>query len=117
MIKTIRLKEKKGGHKDHPIRLSTGAFTIFEQKTGLPAFITLSKGELLESSNNMQALIYGGIKMGYLWNDEECPLSFDEVGNLMDVRGIAKYLESAMESIIVDEDIEIEEKKTLKKVS
>lgn len=110
MIKTIRL-----GGKDHPIRLSTGAFTIFEEYTGLDAFEALSKPGNLKRAKNIQSLIYGGVKMGYLFNNEPCPLSFEEVGNLMDIRAIDTYITAALSVYKVDE--EIEEKKSLKKVS
>lgn len=112
MIKTIRL-----GKVDHPVRLSNGAFTIFQEKTDLDPFVILSNGKELRKPKNMQALIYGGIKMGYLWNNEPCPLSFDQVGNLMDIRSLDKYMMAALESIPVDDEIEVDEKKNMTKAS
>ena len=113
MIKTIKLGDESKGYKEYPLRLSTGAFTIFEEKTGLDAFTALSDGKILAKARNMQALIYGGIKMGYLWNEEECPLSFDQVGNLLDVRDMGRYISLALESMRVDE--QVGEKKNMKK--
>lgn len=117
MIKTIRLKDKKEGHKEYPIRLSTGAFTIFEQITGLPSFETLGDGELLKKTTNMQALIYGGIKMAYMWNEEEFPLTFEGVGNIMDLRLMPEYIKTALASMPIDESLEEKKSLILEKVS
>ena len=102
----------KLGEKEHPIRLSNGAFTIYEDITGKDPWEALSNIKELKRPRSIQALVYGGIKMGYLYREESCPLTFEEVGNLMDVRKLQEFLLVAMESLKVDGDVETEKKKT-----
>ena len=113
ILGTITLNEV-----EHPIKLGTLAFSIYEDKTGSKTgFAVLSDKERLRSAKHLQALIYGAIRCGYVLQKLPCPITYDEVGAYIEPYKINEYFLAVTNTFDIpdtEEQEEIDKKKVMK---
>ena len=101
--------------KDYPIRLGNLAFSIVEEKMNVENAFAMLQGKKLRSARLVQCLVYGGIKTASVLREEECPLSFEMVGAMIDPTKFDDYLATCLGTLEIKANGQ--EKKTKVKAS
>ena len=102
---------------EHPVKLGTLAFSIYEERTGMEAgFSLLADKERLRSARHLHALIYGAIRCGYVLQNKPCPITYDEVGAFIEPHKINEYFLAVTKTFDVPEKVD-DKKKVMKAAS